>query len=221
MSKGTDARRISTTRWSRQLDNMGARRSLEGISWAVSTNRIPRRLRLEGRHEVPRHGVGIVLEVSAAETDRIELRPAVGLLAAVGLISFLVVGWLVWTVTTHPLPFRTTVPLQGGWRWVFVGIWDSLALFAWAAILWTMYCDVKTIITPDGIERPSLRGPRVLRWRDVKRVRSFGIFGIQFESSTGKMSLWYSSYREPGRIDGALRALVRAKVESGEIRLAE
>ncbi len=158
--------------------------------------------------------------MSAAETDAIQLRPAAGLLAAVGLVSLLLFGWLVWTVTAHPMPFRTgDGPLQGGWRWAFVAFWDSLALLGFAAILWTMYCDVKTTVTREGINRPSLRGPRTLRWRDVKRVRSFGIFGIQFESTNGKTTLWYSSYRDPGRIDGAVRALVRSKIESGEITL--
>jgi hypothetical protein len=129
-------------------------------------------------------------------------------------------GYCLWAITARSLPLMAGgPPAQGLSRWVFVGLMDSFFLVACYVLAWPLYRSVKTTITEDGITQPFRRGVRTIRWSEVTRVVSLSGAGVGFDSPRGRAVITYACFRDAGRLDAELRALVQRKVESGEMKL--
>jgi hypothetical protein len=131
------------------------------------------------------------------------------------LIGTGTIGFIIWGITA-PL-YRASVqglPIRGGWNWTTVIGCDVGCLFVLLAFYWKMYCDAKTEIGEAELSRPSIFGPRRIRWSEVVRVKIVG-FGCHILSKDKKIVLSPYAYRDPDSVVSLIK--VRIPVDKDDV----
>ncbi len=117
--------------------------------------------------------------------------------------SALGLGVTVWVVTT-----RGFSDLSPSWNLMAVAITNLACLMAFAGLIWKIYRDSETLVSADGVRRPSFVGQTFLRWSEVREVR-FVRFGIHLIGAAGRVVISPYAYRDPQRLIKRIRTLLR------------
>jgi hypothetical protein len=140
--------------------------------------------------------------------------------ATAALTGATAIGFIVWAITAPVYrAWAQGLPIRGGWNWTLVIVWDTGCLFLLLAFYWKIYCDANTEIGEAELCRPSIFGPRRIRWSEIVRVEKVG-FGYHIFSKNKKIVLSPYAYRYPDSVMSLLRARIASEKGGGVSELS-